>query len=189
VRRLATWVVAVIVALVAVGRVTGLVVDWLWFASVGYAGVFRTIFATQALLFLAVFAVSAGALWVSGWLAHRCASQAQAWRPEVLGQPVGEIAARLPWRAAIAAAAVLVGLLMAVGELSSWAIALRYIHQVPFGKTDPIFGKDIGFYVFSLPAYLALRNWLLLLLGCSAVVAGVVYGLRGDIALVRSPRR
>lgn len=186
--RLATWVVAVIVALIAVSRVTGLVVDWMWFASVGYAGVFRTIFLTQALLFLAVFAVSAGALWLSGWLAHRSASQAQAWRPEVLGQPVGEIAARVPWRAAIAGVAVLVGLLMAVGELSSWAIALRYFHQVPFGKTDPIFAKDIGFYFFTLPAYLALRNWLLLLLGCSAVLAGVVYGLRGDIALVRSPR-
>lgn len=187
-RRLATGVVAVIVALIAVGRVTGLIVDWLWFGSVGYAGVFRTIFFTQALLFVAVFAVSAGVLWVSGWLAHRCARQAQAWTPEVLGKPVGEMATRLPWRAAIAGAAVLVGLLMAVGELSSWDIALRYIYQVPFGKTDPIFGKDIGFYVFSLPAYLALRNWLLLLLCCSAVVAGVVYGLRGDIALIQSPR-
>ncbi|WP_042885664.1 UPF0182 family protein [Cupriavidus necator] len=187
-RRLATGVVAVIVALIAVGRVTGLIVDWLWFGSVGYAGVFRTIFFTQALLFVAIFAVSAGVLWVSGWLAHRCARQAQAWTPEVLGKPVGEMATRLPWRAAIAGAAVLVGLLMAVGELSSWDIALRYIYQVPFGKTDPIFGKDIGFYVFSLPAYLALRNWLLLLLCCSAVVAGVVYGLRGDIALIQSPR-
>ncbi|AQV97941.1 UPF0182 family protein [Cupriavidus necator] len=187
-RRLATWVAAVIVALIAAGRVTGLIVDWLWFASVGYAGVFRTIFSTQALLFLAVFAVSAGALWVSGWLAHRCARQAQGRTPEVLGDVVGEMATRLPWGAAIAGAAVLVGLLMAVGELSSWDIALRYINQVPFGKTDPIFGKDIGFYFFSLPAYLALRNWLLLLLCCSAVIAGVVYGLRGDIALIQPPR-
>lgn len=187
-RRLATWVVAVIVALFALGRVTGLVVDWLWFASVGYAGVFRTIFFTKTLLFLAVFAVSAGALWISGWLAHRYARQAQVRTPEVLSELVGEIATPLPWRAAIAGAAVLVGLLMAVGELSSWDIALRYIYQVPFGKTDPIFGKDVGFYFFSLPAYLALRNWLLLLLCCSAVVAGVVYGLRGDIALIRSPR-
>ena len=187
-RRLATWVVAVIVALVAAGRVSDLIVDWLWFTSAGYAGVFRTIFTTQALLLLAVFGVSAGAIWVSGWLAHRCARQAQAWTPEARGEPVGEMAMRLPWRAAIAGVAVFVGLLMAVGELSSWDTALRYINQVPFGKADPIFGKDIGFYFFSLPAYLALRNWLLLLLGCCAVIAGAVYGLRGDIALVQPPR-
>jgi hypothetical protein len=188
-RRFAIGIVAVIVALTAVRRVTGLLVDWLWFDSVGYAGVFRTIFSTKVLLFLAVFAVSAGAVWVSGLLAHRCARRAQAWTPKIAGEPDGEVATGLGWRAAIAGTAVLVGLLMAVGELSKWDIALRYLSQVPFGKTDPIFGKDVGFYVFSLPAYLALRNWLLLLLGCSTVVAGAVYGLRGDIALIQPPRR
>lgn len=186
-RRLATGVVAVIVALIAVGGATGFMVDWLWFTSVGYIGVFRTIVSTQVLLFLAVFAVSAGALWVSGSLAHRCAQRVPARNPEVLGEGVGEIATRLPWRPAIAAAGF-VGLLMAAGELSSWDIALSYVNQVPFGKADPIFGKDIGFYFFSLPAYLALRNWLLLLLCCSAVIATVVYGLRGDIVLIQSPR-
>ncbi|GAB3096634.1 UPF0182 family membrane protein [Cupriavidus yeoncheonensis] len=186
-RRLAVWVVAVIIALIAVGSITGFIVDWLWFASVGYIGVFRTIFTTQLLLFLAVFAVSAGALWMSGWLAHRCAKPAQAGNPEV-GELAGEIATRLPWHPAIAGTAVLVGLLMAVGELSSWDIALSYLNQVPFGKADPIFGRDIGFYFFSLPAYLALRNWLLLLLCCSTVIAAVVYGLRGDIALAQPPR-
>ncbi|MEA2744067.1 MAG: uncharacterized protein QOG25_2438 [Acetobacteraceae bacterium] len=57
-------------------------------------------------------------------------------------------------------------------------MALRFFHQVPFGERGPIFGKDIGFYLFSLPAYIALKNWLRKPLFCSAVVAGAVYGLR-----------
>ncbi len=62
-------------------------------------------------------------------------------------------------------------------------MALRFLHQVPVGERDPIFGKDIGFYLFSLPVYVALKNWLLWLLLCSAAVAGLIYGVRGDIAL------
>ena len=73
------------------------------------------------------------------------------------------------------------GLFIAVGEISNWDMALRFIQQVPFGERDPIFGKDIGFYLFSLPAYIALKNGLLHVLFCSAAVAGVVYGMRGDI--------
>src|SRR5208282_4729648 len=83
--------------------------------------------------------------------------------------------------------ALLLGLLIAAGELSSRSVALRFLHQLPYGTSDPVFGKDIGFYLFSLPAYVALKNWLLLLLACSAVVAGAVYWARGDIALDQRP--
>ena len=197
-RSISVSVAAVIVALFVVGRITGMLIDWLWFSSVGYVGVFWTIFVTRVLLFVAVFAISAGAIWVSGWLAHRYASEPGTWkvvgpafppgRSEVLSELVGEVAPHVPWRAAIAGVAVLLGLFIAVGEVASWDIALRYVEQVPFGKTDPIFGMDIGFYLFSLPAYLALRNWLLMLLVCSAAIAAVVYGMRGDITFIQPPR-
>ncbi len=197
VRRIAVRIAAVIVALFVVGRITGILVEWLWFVSIGYAEVFRTIFATQVLLFVAVFAASASAVWLSGWLAHRHARRPGSWQvgdeipagaPQVLNDLVDGVAARLPWHAAIAGAAVFIGLLLAAGEVSSWDMALRYVHQVPYGSTDPIFNRDIGFYLFSLPVYLALRNWLLLLLCCCAVIAVVVYGTRGDILLMQAPR-
>ncbi|WP_443082917.1 UPF0182 family membrane protein [Variovorax sp. HW608] len=196
-RGISVTVAAVIVALFVVGRATGVLIDWLWFSSLGYVGVFWTIFSARVLVFVAVFAISAGAIGASGWLAHRYASQPSAWKvvpafpaggQEVLSELVGEVGAHVPWRATIAGVAVLLGLFIAVGASASWDIALRYFEQVPFGKTDPIFGKDIGFYLFSLPAYLALRNWLLLLLACSAAVAAVVYGMRGDITFKLTPR-
>ena len=49
------------------------------------------------------------------------------------------------------------------------------------GKDDPLFGKDIGFYLFSLPAYVALKNWMVLILALSAAMAGAVYLLHGQI--------
>ena len=55
------------------GRVSNTLVDWLWFSSIGYEGVFWTIFTARTGLFLAVFAASAGAFWLSGGLALRFA--------------------------------------------------------------------------------------------------------------------
>ena len=49
-------------------------------------------------------------------------------------------------------------------ETGNWDLILRFIYQVPYGQNDPLFGKDIGFYLFSLPAYVALKNWMLLML-------------------------
>jgi uncharacterized membrane protein (UPF0182 family) len=51
-----------------------------------------------------------------------------------------------------------------------WNLLLRYLNQQPFGSTDPIFSRDIGFYLFSLPFYLFVREGLIVLF----VAAGLV---------------
>ncbi len=58
-------VIAFIVLLFALMRVGGLVVDWAWFSSIGYVGVFWTAFVTKAVLFPAVFVASALLLWAN----------------------------------------------------------------------------------------------------------------------------
>ncbi|QBR02884.1 UPF0182 family protein [Paraburkholderia pallida] len=198
-RRYAITAIAIVAAVIVVGRITGVLVDWLWFASIGYSGVFWTLFSAKALLFAAVFAVSACALGLSGLLAHRYARgvtilPAEAARPSGATEFTGDlvelaelVAPRIRWRFSIACAAVVLGLMIAASEISNWDVALRFIYQVPVGERDPIFERDIGFYLFSLPAYLALKSWLLWLIFWSAIVAGAVYGLRGDIALERPP--
>ena len=196
-RRTAIAVVAVVALLIFAGRITGLVVDGLWFASIGYADVFWTVISTQAILFAAVCAVSALVIGASGFVAHRCATRPGSWRVQT-AQPSGtadlitalaeQLAPRIPWRLSIVAGALAFGFVIATGETSNWDMVLRFVHQVPFGERDPIFGKDIGFYLFSLPACLALKNWLWQVLFCSTVLAGVVYGIRGDITFERTPR-
>jgi uncharacterized membrane protein (UPF0182 family) len=51
-----------------------------------------------------------------------------------------------------------------------WNLLLRYLYQQPFGGTDPIFNRDIGFYLFSLPFYVYAREGLLVLF----IFAGLV---------------
>src|SRR2546426_1971283 len=110
-RRNAITVAVVFVGLIVVGRITGVLVDWLWFSSIGYIDVFWTVLSAQALLFIAVFAASAGAIWVSGFLAHRYArslgtSQAGAafspGTPEVISELPDHVSPRISWRSGIA---------------------------------------------------------------------------------------
>ncbi|RKE37441.1 hypothetical protein B0G76_3693 [Paraburkholderia sp. BL23I1N1] len=196
-RRTAIAVAGVVGALIVLGRITGFVVDWLWFASIGHVDVFWTVVSAKVLLFAAVFAASAGVIAASGFLAHRYARRPGSWQvetarlsgtPEFISELADQLAPRIPWRTSIAGSAIVLGLIIAVGELGNWDLVLRFLHQVPYGERDPVFGQDIGFYLFSLPAYLAFKNWLLQVLFCSAIVAGAIYGVRGDITFERPPR-
>ena len=200
IKRLAILLAIVVVGLIVLGRTATVLVDWLWFSSIGYVGVFWTIITARAVLFLVVLAVSAGAFFLSGGLALRFAGQPAVWPPPAArpfpGQGsqtpfglLGYATSHIPWRLLIAGMAVLLGLLTAFIELSNWDVVLRFLYQVPFGASDPVFGKDIGFYLFSLPAYVALKNWLLLLVLFSAAIAGLVYWAHGDIELDKRPRR
>ena len=87
------------------------------------------------------------------------------------------------WRLLIVAVAVILGLLIALGETGRWDLILRFIYQTPYGRNDPLFDKDIGFYLFSLPVYVAIKNRLLWILLLAALMAGAIYFLHDDISL------
>jgi uncharacterized membrane protein (UPF0182 family) len=89
----------------------------------------------------------------------------------------------LPQRLLVVASAVVVGLLIALAEIHEWELVLRFVYQAPYGRTDPLFDKDIGFYLFSLPAYVALKNWMILILLLGGAVSAAVYALYGEISL------
>ena len=64
-----------------------------------------------------------------------------------------------------------------------WELFLRFSNAVPFGTTDPLFGRDVSFYVFTLPIYSFVQGWLLgatvmVMLGTAALYL-VNFNLRG----------
>src|SRR5713101_4746857 len=196
-RGITVAVIVIVACLIALELVSDFLVDWLRFSAVGYFDVFWTILGAKAVLFVAVFAVSTVALWVNGALASRFARRLWPWLPaavggrsasgrtlpETLSELFGPAYSRLPWRFVVAGVAVILGTLIAAVEAGNWDVALRFVYQAPYGLSDPLYGKDIGFYHFSLPAYVALKNWALTTLVLSAFVAGAVYWAHGDIML------
>src|SRR3981189_1259514 len=191
-------VVRVIIAAVAVGiclillRVASdLLVDWLWFSSIGYLQVFWTTIGAEAVVFLAVGMVTAVILWLNGWLAVRFARRQPiqsvagiTWQPPGNVPPPDLFALardRLPWPRVIAGGAGLLALLVAAAEVGNWGTFLRFLYQVPYGADDPLYNKDIGFYLFSLPASILITDSLLLTLVLSALFAGTIYWVHGEI--------
>ena len=65
-----------------------------------------------------------------------------------------------------------VAVFFAAGFYSQWDTYLRFRYGGSFGVSDPLFGVDVGFYVFHLPFYQLLQTSLMLLtvLALAAVV-------------------
>src|SRR6516162_7123074 len=179
-RRRAPWqaalralMVAVIVFLICVillSLTADFLVDWLWFSAVGYLGVFWTTIIAEAVIFGAVFIATSVILWAKGSLALRlahCRSGDPAdfqWKstgPATLPDALEFARHRLPWRVITPVSACLLAVLVAWGEIDNWPIFLRFLHQVPYGASDPLYNKDIGFYLFTLPANITIKNWML----------------------------
>jgi uncharacterized membrane protein (UPF0182 family) len=186
-KRVAAAITVIAACLIGFTLAADFAVDWLWFSSIGYLDVFLTIFGAKAALFVTVLAVSAILLWLNGFLAYRLAGRqghpppfVSPWGDQTLTAQLMDLSQRLPWRSLIGGGALVLAALVALGEAGNWDVALRFILQVPYGQKDPLFGKDIGFYLFSLPAYVALKNWMLLTLALSAIVAVAVYWVHGN---------
>ncbi len=177
--------------LILLGLVSDLLVDWLWFSSIGYLQVFWTTIGAKAAVFFAVWTATAVILWLNGWLAVRFARRQPTqsvtdfvWKAAGNVPPADLLTFlrdRLPWPRVIAGSACLISLLVAAIEVGNWNVFLQFLYRVPFGADDPLYNKDISFYLFVLPAYIIIKNWMLLTLVLSALFAGMIYRVHGDI--------
>ena len=77
--------------------------------------------------------------------------------------------------------ALVLGFLAAPQAAMHWESALLFFNGVPFGIDDPLMGKDIGFYIFRLPALEALYRWFLVALGLILVASAFVHLLYGGV--------
>src|ERR1700694_265432 len=177
--------VAVGIFLILLGLASDLLVDWLWFSSIGYLQVFWTTIGAKAAVFLAVCTATAVILWLNGWLAVRFARRQPtqsftsfAWKPAGNVPPPDLLAFvrdRLLWPRVVAGGAGLIALVIAAWDVCYWGVFLQFFYHVPYGADDPLYKQDIGFYLFVLPAYILIKNWMLLTLVLSALFAGTIY--------------
>src|SRR5438876_5019445 len=160
-RAISVAVIVIVACFIVLGLTSDFLVDWAWFSAIGYLEVFWTLLGSKAVLFFAVFAVSVMLLWVNGFLASRFARrrgrvypvgfEGEAGAVPTLPELLELMSRRLPWRLLIPGVAGVLAILVAAAEVSNWEVFLRFFYQVPYGESDPLYGKDIGFYLFSLP--------------------------------------
>lgn len=180
---MAVAIAAVIFIVIPAG--SGFLVDLWWFREIGFQVVFLKELLARTLLFLIAGAVAFASLQLTLRIAQRGVV------PDPVLIHVGESAPPLDVSRAAhrlrSPLAIVLGLLFGLGATASWDTVLQWMHRTPFGVTDPVFGRDVGYYVFTLP----LISLVLGLLSTLAVLALIstlpVYFFRGDVVI--APRR
>ncbi|MGH7820423.1 MAG: UPF0182 family protein, partial [Candidatus Binatia bacterium] len=181
--------IAGVLAFVLVGAGSGLIVDALWFRQLGYFVVFRTALAAKIATFLLGAAVASTALvtvglYVLGHIRERGHVRVVIRRgngPETLPELIAPFAERIPWRGLVVAAAAVVGFLFGLGQSANWETYLLALYGGAYGAVDPLFGLDIGFYLFSLPAYRAVVNAAIGIIILCGLLAAALFWLQGAL--------
>ncbi|MBW3624359.1 MAG: UPF0182 family protein, partial [Armatimonadetes bacterium] len=161
-RRYFYWALAAAALLVYLfgSQIITLITDLQWFAALGFRSVKLTMVRTQLLLGVIQGALFFLIIYANLWIARRWAPPVPRLYQEIgLGERIGEIARRT------LDLLLLVGSLVAAlfaGLIASayWQDYLLWRNPVPFGIQDPLFKRDISYYVFQLPFILYLLRWL-----------------------------
>jgi len=197
-----TGLLAGLAAVIGVFWLLGWLSDFLWFQAIGYTSVFWTLRLLKLCLFLAGFALISTYLWANlrvlssrvNWadVTHAIARRVGS-APPSRGQPPppGNVAApRLAGVAGAPFAAKAVALVLAgvfaFALAGHWDPVLRYWWWQPYGMTDPVYGRDIGFYLFRLPFLELVQNTLLVLV---TMVTALLAWLYVEANVLRPSRR
>ena len=171
--------IPLLLVLVVWGGLAGgisLYIDYLWFDSVGYLGIFQTILWSKFVFWLLGFLLSFLVLGSNLWLATRH-SLGLYWMSEELMTLARKGITYLFWIAVL----VLSGF-VGVAVQGRWMSFLQYQHQISTGFKEPIFEQDISFYFFSLPVLSFLVHLALALVVLSLLVSAVSYVTHGHLA-------
>ncbi|MEX0599710.1 MAG: UPF0182 family protein [Rhodothermales bacterium] len=169
----------IVVPLILLSASTSSIMEWLWMSQLGYEGVFWTLKVAKFALSLVAFVVgSIFLVWNARLLADQLRWANFAGTPLQqanidLGNPVQHRRAKQ----ILTGAALLVALLFALGFYLSWDASLRFLWNEPFGQVDPIFGKDIGYYMFRLPFWELVQTSFTVLVFLAIVFLGGVYAV------------
>ena len=183
-RRLGLVVLLVLFALfLFFSNLVPLAADWLWFQALGYERVFTTRLVAALVLGVAVGGVVFAFLSVNLRLAQRGLVPNPLVVQVGTGAPAVDVT-RLLRRLALPTALVL-ALLFGIGAAGGWLGVLQFLQRTPFGVTDPVFGRDVGYYVFTLPVIEGALDLVIAVTTFALLATIALYVVRRDIVVFR----
>ena len=152
--------------------------EYLWFGALGFESVFLTVRALGILLFAAAFVLALAFFWINFRIfasnadlgaVFQAASahfQAQSTKQQTvpvlpLGSPDVIAGSQARAQSMLTAVAVMLALVFGIIFFNQWGTLLIFWWSQPFAEVDPIFGRDIGFYLFELPFLELLQDSLI----------------------------
>ena len=175
-----TIVVLTILAVVLVS-LSGFYADFLWFRSVDYSSVWTTLLTTRVALFF-IFGLLTSLIITSNiFIAYKKrpiyvpltveADNLERYRAQL--EPIRKVG--------------LIGVFLALFYFAGmagtrlWEGWLLYTNATEFGVKDPQFGKDVSFFMFTLPFWQSLVGWAISTLILATIAALLVHYVYGGI--------
>jgi uncharacterized membrane protein (UPF0182 family) len=176
--RFRIWPTAIILILLVLafgGSLVRLYIDWLWFGELGYQVVFWKELKSKLELGLAAGILFFLIVYSNLWLARRLSP------PATPRYDRGDIRIRISNVARkgigylIFISVIAVSILVAWEASSHWMSYQKFLHPTSFGDTDPIFGKDIGFYIFQFDFLKYIYGWLMFTFIVAAIATTILH--------------
>ena len=176
------YLLPVLLLFMVVPTAIQLLTEWFWFGEVDYTDIFVRTLTTKASVGGVVFLVAFIALTFNFRPAMRRVTE-----PYMLFPGGGDIQPVVLNRRQLqllgTGVAAIAALFLGVFASNEWLTWLQYQHAVPFGQVDPLFGRDVSFYVFTLPFLELARNLVLAVVVLSLIGSTAGYVVSGTLAL------
>ncbi|WP_193104119.1 UPF0182 family protein [Brachybacterium sp. FME24] len=188
-------VIAVLVILLVIASEVW--TKYLWMDQLEYTDVLVTRWITQGVLFLIGFVLFAVPLFLSLRISY---AKRPVYPPVTREQEALEQfrTAVDPLRKGLTIAApLIIGAFGGLAASRRWQDVQLFLHPQQFGETDPIFGNDVSFYVFTLPVIdliISFGQFVMLVAIVGALIGhfiygGVAWGQESGLEVTRAARR
>ena len=176
--------VAVVIVLASLKTFASIWTDQMWFSASGIGGVWTELFRVKVgliLIFGAIFFVLMfSSLMVSDSVGRRLETPTP---DDDFTEFVQSIQERFRHRATqiFAAISLLFAAVAGASTMGQWATWLGYIHGASVGTVDPVFHRDLSYYLFTLPFYEFVLSWWITSLVVVTLITVLHYYLNGGI--------
>ncbi|HYW33799.1 MAG TPA: UPF0182 family protein, partial [Balneolaceae bacterium] len=182
--KLLYWIGGITLVIILLAAFSNWIVKLLWLHNLGYQQVFWTIKDTQFLLFFGALIVAL--LYVIPNM-YYLSKQIPYINLNLGGTPLGQLNLQRFSSRQIRIFLYIIGSIMSLffsfAYYTQWNAFFRFSWHETFGKVDPIFGHDIGFYIFRLPFIETIQNSLILLVFFVTTFILVIYLINGTLSL------
>ena len=154
---------------------SNLYTEWQWLTELKQPRVFTTTVGAKLTLFFGFGILFFLIAYFNFWLAQKL--NAGRARPRMVDLERANLSRMARQASGVLAVAAAAGLAVLSGIAAShrWSDYLLFTHAGTFGVNDPVFGQDVGFFVFRLPFLSFLLNWLIFTLAVTAIGSALIH--------------
>jgi len=161
------WVVGIAAFLLAVIFSARFYTDVLWFDEIGYLDVHLKIVETKIWMGVTPFLFMSSMVALNMLLAQKLARADRVVSADERRVDSWRRAAEPYFHPIVITIALFCGLVLALQTYPEWQTYVLWANQVEWGRNDPQFGRDLGYFMFELSLHVLVNYWLFV---CTLVV-------------------